>query len=239
VVGVPMDLYRLNDSSVGNVIQDSNYLLSLPVDREPMKRGDPAYESSSRTDVFWFDVMLNGNVTQLGDILVLNDPYYGTNYVATPGTDEFVGFCMAAESPIKNYLAARLNFYGQIFRPQVVPNASGYWDQTVTQELPLLLVDGNFVLGQLGQTASLVPMGSMPFRNRGEIYSAETANMPQKEQRFLYVPPLPGFELLAGDRILTESGSHYVLQSNYHQGVGTVGYQFLIEKLVSGSGDPA
>jgi hypothetical protein len=50
----------------------------------------------------------------------------------------------------------------------------------------------------------------------------------------MYVPPLNGFVPKAGDQLVLENGSRYILISNYGQDTGTVGGQYIAEKIVSG-----
>ena len=239
LIGLPMGVYRIGPASNGDWINPNNLVLTTFADRQQMKRLDPAFESQQRMETFWYELLIDNNPLLLGDVLISHDHVYnqGAQVVNFP-TDQFIGFCMAAMPPIKHSLSARLDVNAQFYRPNLQPASEiggvPYNDMTLPQELPIICSGGQFILGNVGDTASKIPIGTMPMNNSGNIYSVATANMPIQERRRVYVPPLSGFTLKAGDQMVTENGSRYVLLSNYFQDAGTVGGQYLAEKLVSG-----
>lgn len=241
-VGIPGWIYRVTSSSNGDIIQNSNRQFQVYADRAKMRRLDPAFESSERLETFWFELLINANPLQVGDIWVINDPYLNVGDVTVDfATTQFVAFCLAALSPIKHAIAARLDTNAQFYRASSVPTGTQiaasnlpYFNSTLPAELPVLCVNGQFQTGIVGDTACNIPIGTMPLNNAGNIYSAPTANMTTQERRRVYVPPLAGFTPKAGDKMVLTDGSRYVLLSNYGQQVGTVGGQFVAEKIISG-----
>lgn len=238
-IGIPMGVYRLSNASNGDYIQPSNLLFSIHADRAQMRRDDPAFESSLRLETYWFELLINSNPLVLGDILVSQDRVYnqGAQIVEFP-SDQFIGFCMAGMPPIKHAIAARLDINALIFTPSLAPSKEiggvPYFDTTTPQDLPIVCKNGIYAPGLLTDVPSAVPVGTMPMNNGGSIYSSATANMPTQERRRVYIPPLPGYTPRAGDKLVLESGSRYVLLSNYTQLAGTVGTQALVEKIVTG-----
>jgi hypothetical protein len=241
-IGVPGWIYRITSSSNGDFIQDANKQFQIWADRAKMKRFDPAFESDIRMETYWFELLINANPLQVGDVWVINDPYLNVGDVTVPfETTQFIAFAMAAMPPLKHAISARLDTNAQFYRPSlqpistpIGPNTLPYFDSTLPNELPLLCINGNFQLGTVVDTASKIPVGTMPMNNSGAIYTAPTANMPIQERRRIYIPSLPGWTFKAGDKIVTEQGSRYVILSNYSQDIGTIGNQFLIEKITSG-----
>lgn len=239
-IGIPMGVYRLTAASNGDWIQPQNLVFTTFADRAQMKRMDPAFESSQRLETFWFELLINNNPLLLGDILVSADQVYnqGAQVVNFP-SDQFIGFCMAAMPPLKHSVAARLDvnaiFFTAATGPSGTVNGTPYFDTTTPQELPIICANGQFAPGLTTDIPSAIPVGTMPMNNSGNIYSVATANMPTQERRRLYVPPMPGYTPRPGDKVILESGSRYVIVSNYTQMAGTVGGQYLIEKLVTGT----
>jgi hypothetical protein len=241
-VGIPMQVYRITDASNGDFLSDGNKLFQVFCDRAKMKRQDPAFESAERMETFWFELLINANPLNVGDILISTDPYLNAGSVVINGaTDQYIGFCLAALPPIKHAIAARLDINATLYRPSITPTPTDigagdlpYFDSTLPVELPIVCINGQFQLGVLTDTASTIPIGTMPMNNFGAIFHNSTPNMPTQERRRVYVPPLPGFIPKAGDKLVTEQGSRYVLLSNYEQQVGTVGGQYLLEKELSG-----
>jgi hypothetical protein len=241
-IGIPGWIYRITPTSNGDIIQDSNKQFQIFADRAKMRRLDPAFESAERLETFWFELLLDALPLQLGDIWVINDPYLNVGAVTVPfPTTQYVGFVMAAMPPIKHAIAARVDTNARLYRPNLTPTTTNlggtnmqYFDSTLPAELPVRCVNGQFQLGEVGQIAATIPIGTMPLNNTGNIYNQPTANVTSQERRRVYVPPLNGFTPKAGDQMILDNGSRYILISNYGQDVGTVGGQYIAEKIVSG-----
>lgn len=235
-VGIPTDVYRLSINSNGDWIQPSNLIYpGVYVDREPMKAGTVGFESAKRMETFWYTLMCNCTPLLLGDIFIAqNVPLLVGSVTVTYPINEFIGFCLAENMPTRGPVAARLNTTAQLFTPSILPNNQNYYDSTLPNKMPIVCENGQFAPAPALSEGSNIPVGSMPFRNYGQIYNQPTANVTPAERRIVYIPPLPGYMPIAGDELVFADGSRYTVESNYQQRVGTVGTQAIVTKIVSG-----
>jgi hypothetical protein len=239
VTGIPVNVYRLTANSNGNWIQPQNLVVSnLKCDRMPMKAGDKGFEGPSDLRNFWYELMFNGNNFLVGDVFVSNDHVLNKGWVETTyNSTEFVGWCLAENMPTRAPIGARLNTTAQIYTSAIVPDVNNYFNSTLPNRMPIILQNGRFAALNAGQEAAVIPIGVMPYRSYGgDIYNQETANMPPLEKRLLYVPPLPGYQVIAGDEFVFADGSRYNIDSNYHQTVGASGSWYICRKHVTGQG---
>lgn len=234
--GQPFYVYRLNSSASGNVVQSSTQILSnFPISRKRLKMGDDSLETDVAQGTYWYKLIADLSTLQVGDICIMNDPVYGlgSTQVAPAGNAlaQFVGFAIAEHAPLKAKIGGRLNCYVSIFRPASSPDSSGYEDQTQHGALPLLLTNGQFVLGTSGQQPALIPAGFMPaVRDRGNMYPDQSNNVGTTVWK-VYLPPLPGFNLKETDIIATTAGDQYRIINPYRQEAGTIGYQLICMKV--------
>src|SRR5262249_47687291 len=126
----------------------------------------------------------------------------------------------------------------QVYRPVQAPDASGRWSPTFGQALaPMVLSNGQFSFGTVGQLASLVPVG---FQSAGNMRGKLLHDLPSDtgtQQWSCYLPPLPdgpshSLVLREGDRLVDQDGARYVVKHPYRQEAGFVGAQMLIEREV-------
>lgn len=236
-VGIPMNVYRVTDTSNGDYIQDSNLIASnIRIDRQPMKKNDKGFEGTKELNNFWYEIMANCNPFQVGDIFVSNDQVLNSGWVATSfDSDEFVGLCLAENMPTRAPIAARINTTAQLYTASCLPTADHYFDGTDPNRQPIVLSSGIF--GPATGTAAKLPIGVMTYRSYGgDIYNNPTPNMPPLEKRLVFIPALNGYQPIASDELVFQDGSRYVLDSNYHQDVGAVGGIYVVRKFVTGAG---
>ena len=244
-VGIPMNIYRISPNSSGDWIQPQNlYAQNRRVDRQPSPAGNKGFETSKKNEVFWFELMADCNDLLVGDVFVSTDPVLNKGWVTVNyDSTEFIGLCLAENMPTRAPVAARLNTMAQFFTPSISPSTQtglvpvqNYYDSTLPNKQAIILENGKFTRANAGQIAANIPIAFMPFRNFGEIYNQPTMNVTGSERRLIYVPPMNGYQPVAGDEFVIVDGSRYVMESNYHQDSGTAGNQFVCFKIVSGGG---
>ncbi len=155
----------------------------------------------------------------------------GATSVTFP-TLEIYGFCLGFHGPIKKSIGARLDRLAQVYRLPTSPGANGYWSASKNASLPIILTNGEFSVGTLGQTASFIPVGlaARPRWKSDLIKSIPTST--GELEYYCYVPPLPGFSFQESDRIVLQDGSVYVVQLPWEQQVGFVGSQLAVQREV-------
>jgi hypothetical protein len=155
----------------------------------------------------------------------------GATSVAYP-TMEIYGFCLGFHGAIKKAIGARLDRLAQVFRLPEAPAAGGYWQADQATSLPIVLTNGTFAPGTVGQTAAFVPVGlaARPRWKSDLIKSIPTST--GELEYYCYVPPLYGFSFQESDRIVLQDGSQYVVQLPWEQEVGFVGSQLAVQRQV-------
>ena len=155
----------------------------------------------------------------------------GATSVSFP-TLEIYGFCLGFHGPIKKAIGARLDRLAQVFRLATGPDANGYWSSDKNSSVPLVLTNGTFSLGTVGQTGALIPVGlaARPRWKSDLIKSLPTST--GELEYYCYVPPLPGFSFQETDRIVLQDGSTYVVELPWEQQVGFVGSQLAVQREV-------
>lgn len=238
IVGPPFSVYRVNSTSSGDWIQPQNMIAdNIRADRMPMKSGDTAFEGAKELPNFWYEIMANCNSFQVGDIFVLKNAPLNKGWVSTPyRTDEFTGFCLAENMPTRHPIGARLNTTVQLYTSSCLPTPSNYFDNTNPNRMPIILQNGRFTPLNAGQEAARIPVGVMPYRSFGNLYNQPTPDMPPVEKRLVYVPAIPGYQVVASDEFIFQDGSRFSVDSNYHQTTGTSGGLYICRKFVTGAG---
>src|SRR6185437_14692947 len=237
IVGIPFNVYRIQNNGATNYIDSTNLIASnIRVDRQPVASGNKGFETTRRMEVMWWELMGNFNNFQVGDVFVSNDTVLNQGWVEVPySSDDFIGFMLAENMPTRAPIGARLHTQAKLYTANILPNGSNIFDNTQPNKQPIVLSNGTFSPASMG-TAANIPIAYMPHRNYGDIYQPYTPNMTPMERRIVYVPPLNGYQPVAGDEFVFQDGSHYYIESNYHQDSGTVGNQFLCAKVVDGAG---
>lgn len=230
VLGQPYDVYRITATSNGDVIATANRIAqNVRVLRKARRVQPDAVESPAAMGTLFYQLVADFRNFQVGDVFVQMDAAYGSGHTEVAGTEQFNGFVLASHAPIKQAVGARVTTLVQVKRQSAEPDARQAWNTTNDATLPLVLANGSFSLGAATATASLIPAGMLPvFRPQGQRIDAP--GMPQQPLIAFYMPPLPGFQLLEGDRIIAQDGSRYVVLNPYGQDVGIVGYQMTLER---------
>lgn len=237
VTGIPWLVYRVQPNSNGDYIQEQNLIATnVIMDRRPMKGSNPGFEGAKQVPNFWYEIIGNCLPFRIGDIFVSNDKVFNFGAVATKfSADEFVGMCLAENMPTMQPIMARINTTMQLYTASILPTVQNYFDSTLPNRMPIILVNGQFMAQNTGQTAAVIPVGVMYYRSySGEIFEQSTANMPPVEKRLVFVPALPGYQPIASDELVMADGSRYIIDGNYHQDVGAVGGLYICRKHVTG-----
>lgn len=232
-LGAPYDAYRVSSASSGNVIQDSNKIVSGVRIYTKVDSGS-AKETSHQLGIMWYQIIADMSPFLVGDVFVLNDPVYGAGYSSVPfTTKEFNGFALADHSPIKKSLGGRLNINIQILRLNVATTAQGQWDKTLNSAQPVVLKNGLFGIGDVGQTGAWIPAGLMATKTDRDKAFDQVPAQQRKSSWELYLPALNGFDIREGDRIVDANGARYIVIVPYTQHVGASGSQWTLEREVS------
>src|SRR5262245_59833627 len=157
VLGQPYNVYRVQATPAINFFDVTNRLsVNTKVLRRRISSRD-AIEGAERLGTLFFEIVGDMSPWLTGDVFVQNDPVYGTGdtQVDFP-TVQFNGFCLSFHGPIKKAIGARIERQVQVYRPVQAPDASGRWSPTFGQALaPMVLSNGQFSFGTVGQLASL------------------------------------------------------------------------------------
>lgn len=238
-LGPPYDVYRVTGSSSGNVIQSGNKIASAVPVVTSVGYGTKVRQSldtEHNQGIIWYEIVTDLRNFLVGDIFVLNDPKYGQGSSSVNfSTNQFKGFALSDHEPMKQALGGRLNCNVTIFRPSAAPNSSGQWDKTKLNAQPVILNSGTFSLGSVGNTPAQIPAGLIALgRSYGDRSFLEVPGEQRKSGWELYVPPLNGFNVKDGDRIVGPDGARYIVVIPYTQVVGTTGGQWFLEREASG-----
>ncbi len=234
VTGQLHDIYRIGESSHSEWIKEDNKIGSIKVFWELSKNDKPGLETERRQGFVWYRVTGNFTSVKLGDVFVLNDSCEGARLVV-PGNNEYQGFCFAqARNGAKPPFGARLNTKVKVYRPQLKPSDDGYHEPLGQgQGQALNLADGVFFLDGVDGNAIEIPAGLSAMRPYGDRAIDDVGSMTRKMLYGCYLPPLNGFAIQEGDRIVEANGARYVVLVPHYQGSGAVGYQLTVEREVS------
>lgn len=248
-LGPPYSVYRIDATASGdypggwnNVGNGVPIFVRRTTDRE-------IQSALLASGTVWFDVIGNIESYLLGDVFSLSDPAYkpgrayGIGATSVESVGRFSGFSLAWHAPVDEPVGARLDVRVKIYRPAGPPDTSlvdnsSQWRTTTYAAQALVLRSGEytFVNPYSGYDASFVPAGvaSTDRPPRGHLFPpADTPGQMQISRYFLYLPPLPGYTPVEGDRIVQESGQRYLVTNPYNQLTGVVGMQLGVERRIS------
>ncbi len=232
-LGQPFSVYRVQANSATNYLDAENLVAAnFPVFyRQRAANGFGGSFEGGMPGVPLWDIVANMDGFIVGDVFVQTDAAVPTGY--GPGatlvnypTIELEGFCFGFHGPVKKSIGARVERLAQIYRPAQTPTTSnGYFDLSLDLMRPVLLQNGNFVLGTNGQSgAALIPVGWEPPSARlGRDLFEQIPDATKLSMYVLYLPPTAGFTLKEADRIQFQDGSRYVVDKPYEQQSGFVG----------------
>jgi hypothetical protein len=243
-LGEPFSCYRVEDTCNGDwpggwTLLDTKY----PIYRERVP--EPKLETALSKGALWYNIYGSMIPFNLGDVFLCTDPpyspglSYGAEATILPNTPEINAFALAWHMPARIPTGARLSHQVRIYRSSVKPkqltDGSYYWDSTLENDQPLILQAGQFTFGTPGSTeASIVPAGFMgAYRPSGSLpFGPPPPGMIRPTHWYVYVPPLPGYEPLEGDALVTVTDDRYVVVEPYHQEAGVVGSQLLVDRQI-------
>ena len=243
-LGPPFIAYRIGAAAAGDFPGAWTVVNpSFPLFRRRLKT-ESSIESGMSKGTLFFDIVADMGPFLLGDVFYQNDPAYvpGVSYGAgatlLPNSIQFEAMCLCWHGPVSKAIGARLDRRAQIFRPNQTPKVqtqSGnkvYWASTHENDRPLVLSGGQYQFGNVGQPASFVPVGlAAYYRPTGEKFFAPAPpGMPKPQFWFVYIPPIPGYQPVEGDAIVTEDGVRYWISHPYQQQAGIVGSQLVVDR---------
>jgi hypothetical protein len=244
-LGQPFSIYRITSTSSGDYPTGWSLLAqNQPFFRRRIK--DTKLESAVlSTGTLFYQIIGDVDPYLLGDVFLCTDPAYspGVSYGAgatlLPGTLEFNAFALAWHMPVNEPVGGRLDRRAGIYRPAPgpapLPDGSAYWKTTYDQDTPLVLIDGQFLWGQPGATASWVPCGlASTHRVGGDVlFPPRVPGMTDALRYYVYLPPLLEYTASEGDAIVTEDGARYLVVHPYRQDAGVVGSQLVVKRMIS------
>lgn len=242
-LGGPFNVYRLQANAATNYIDPLNLVASDYLVYH-LQKGASAFRGSyegSSIGVPLFDIIGDMTPFYVGDVFIDADGAYNPDGSGGYGagatsvifsTLEIYGWCLGFHGPIKKSIGARLDRLANIYTLASGADANGYFSAGTNSSLPLKIVNGQVVVGAVTDTPALIPVGlaSKP-RWRSDLIKAIPTTTGEVEY-LAYVPPLPGYTLHEGDRIVLQDGSRYVVQLPWEQEVGFAGSQMSVKREV-------
>jgi hypothetical protein len=228
-LGPPFDVYRVQYNAALNMLDPANLVAEgVPVFRRTRQSSD-MIEGTHGKAIIW-EVIGDMSPYILGDLFLQQDKVYGVGATIVPfPTQQFICFCLAFHGPVKKSVGVFLNRFVNISRNLSGADTNGYLSGDSNATVPLILVNGQFQLGTAGQTPTNVPVGvDISERWRAELFRDIPASIGQGV-RYIYVPPLPGFDFKEGDWLHTSaqppfgSGAIYRVNTLFEQQTGFVG----------------
>jgi len=242
ISGQPYSVYRLNSQSNVDWYNPQNpsynriftgYAIRWLDYAGALKKAG-GFVSDKTLNTFLYALDTDVSPFLVGDLFVLNDPYFGAGKTAVSfSTNQFQAMCFCSEQPIKTPLAARIDRRVQIFRKLTGPDTNGYWSSTIDEARPVQLINGQFRLGQSGENAAFIPAGMMPSKRTRNNIIQGTVNMPAQAEWQLFVPMLQNFTFQEGDIIKNEDGDMYQVSNPWFQATDFVGNQLTIKRYVA------
>lgn len=229
--GQPFQVYRC--TADGDFIQDDNRIYASYAMQYEQLRGKElrGLITDQRQGMFWYKLLTDFTPIKLGDVFILNDPYYGRGAnLVDFDTDQFIGVAFAGHGVLKSPIGARLDRTASIYRAADAPDAEGYWKTTFDAARPLVCEAGVWALGDNGDTVSTVPVGFMPDnKGKGDIYN-KNGDEPRATSMKIYVPPLRGFLFKENDWLVMPAGDRYRVVNPYYQDTNIVGSQLICQR---------
>ncbi len=244
-LGPPYTAYRLGANSTGDFPTAWTKLATgVPIYRERVSISELEIPLSGN-ETLWYSIFGGMSGYLLGDVFVMTDPAYvpgvsyGAGATSTPGTIEFNGIALAWHPAGFVPIGARLDRIGQIYRPNTTPLAnvdgSSYFEDTLDNDQPLVLVNGQYSFGTPSQVANWVPLGlaSMERPITSPLVKPAIPGGLYMMRYYAYLPELPGYTPTEGDAIVTQDGARHLVVHPYTQNTGVVGSQLLLDRQVS------
>lgn len=233
IAGQPFQIFRCSAS--GDYVQTANKLYDTYATCYEKARSDDlrGLVTDTRQGTFWFAIRTDMTPLLVGDIFILNDPWYGqgANYVEFP-TNQFVGFCFAGHGVLKTPIGARLDRQVKIYRAANEPDGL-YFESTIHNARPLVCTSGTWALAANGATPSYVPAGFQPDnKGKGLAYN-DIGDQPRASAMKIYIPPLKGFLFKENDIIEAQNGDRYRVINPFFQNSDIVGNQLVCDRVVS------
>lgn len=237
IKGHSFDVYRLSENSQHQWLDESNKLGSMKVWFELSKNDKPGLETERRQGFIWYKLTGNFSSIRLGDVFKLNDNCVapGKLIVEDHADYEYVGFSYAqSRDGAKQPFGARLNTTVQVLRPRAEVSDDGYHNPTGEGAADaVILINGRFELSDNCADAVNIPAGLSAMRPYGAPALTDVPSQNRKSLYGCYIPPLKGFSVVEGDRIIEASGARYVVLVSHYQATGAIGYQLTLEREVS------
>lgn len=240
-LGPPHDVYRItSQDDQGNVFIPANKIATAVKFFTKIAYGASirtSFEGERQQGILWYEIIADLTNYLVGDIVKLNDPIYGAGYSSVNFPNEqFKGFAIADNSPLKKALGGRLSCCINIFRLSETPTGDD-WSATRKSGRPVVVSNGTFSLGDVGSTPCKIPAGLMASgKSYGDKIVDQVPGLQRKSGWELYLPALNGFDIREGDRVQGPDGARYVVIVPYTQKVGATGSQWFLEREDAGPG---
>jgi len=233
-IGQSYDVYRLNASSTGSLIQMSNRVFSyfkMQIKRDESKENT---ESNVIIKVPRFRAICNGGLLQIGDVLVERG-----SLTRPDETKPYSGnmFTFAYFRPIRRYIMMQTPISGQISRANNDPASTNsgrvaYGTMAKPLEQVLTLVNGLYAWSSTGAPAG-IPIGLIATSKAGSLPPPDRrlpTDVPRQSWD-VYCPALPGVALVESHIITAANGDRYFVRTPFIQYIGLQGWQMNCEKL--------
>ncbi len=228
-VGQPFVLYRLNDSSNGDVISNEN-IVNGDIRAKVTHRRIVTAMENEYLHVDTFEFLVSSDEVRIGDVFLQNDEEYGDN--------QNTSYAVASRRPLKPVVAVRVETACQIHRIVGETTATTAWrGPKRSTDLPFTIVDGVFVIGEVGDVAAVVPCG---VQSIGQMKGLKPPHLPLDNITtwwYVYVPLLPGLTRLRENDVISysphpdEDRIRLRINTPYSSPAGTAGHFLLCERL--------
>jgi hypothetical protein len=223
MVGQPFDVYRLNNSSTGDVLDPSNKLTpSLPGKLTHSRTMDTVENDILKANTF--ELLAPSNVLAIGDVLVQQDVVYGGDS----------RYAVVSKRPLKPVMVARVEANCYIKRVYADHDGDGYNGSNVDSELPYVLNNGVFSIGAKTDTPAVIPCGVTTI---AQLKNMKPERLPLDVTTswwYIFVPYLPGLQRIRENDVVYHNNAtdddvaiRYRVQIPLVSDAGTAG-QFLV-----------
>lgn len=165
---------------------------------------------------------------KIGDCLVENGP---------PTTDSPDGrmYLLADVQPMLPPQFPRVEIQGNLARPStttpdLMQGAGAYSGGSKFTSQICVLNNGMYSFSESG-IAATIPMGLQPYARRGPGQDKKFPMATHRTQHYIYIPLLPGVEVLPGDEITDNNGNRYVVDNLSSFTVGLQGTLAIADSL--------
>jgi hypothetical protein len=182
-VGQPFTVYRLNASSTGDVLVPGNVVLTdLGIKVTHQRKMDSIENDVLKANTFEF--LVSSDVVKIGDVLVQGDTEYGSDS----------RYAIISNRPLKPVMAARVEANCYIKRPWAAHTGDDYNGSTTASELPYVLNNGAFSIGQTADTPAVIPCG---ITSIAQLKNMKPERLPLDVTTswwYIYVPYMTGLQ---------------------------------------------